>query len=127
MNSRVAYLYKALELTTSTDEKMRNELDSIREKLIEFKLKFNGDSTISSRYEPVPWSVSQRVGRLFGGLIESQSDVPQGFKDSYEIAQSELSSLVKDTKGIDAELNAFEKAIETKGVPWTPGRLPDLK
>lgn len=126
INSRLAHLYKALELTTSADEKMRSELDSIREKLIQFKVKFNGDATISSRAEPVPWSVSQRVGRLFGGIIESQSDVPQGFKDSYEIAKSELSSSLKDFKIIEAELNAFEKDIEAKGAPWTPGRLPDL-
>lgn len=127
MNSRVAYLYKALELTTSADEKMRNELDGIREKLIEFNMKFNGDSTISSRYEPVPWSVSQRIGRLFGGLIESQSDVPKGFKDSYKIALNELSSLVKDLKVIENDLDAFERAIEAKGAPWTPGRLPEMK
>jgi photosystem II stability/assembly factor-like uncharacterized protein len=125
MNNSVAHLYKALELTPTADENLRKDLDNIRDRLISFKTKLNGDSTISSRAEPVPWGVSQRIGSLFGSIIESQSDVPQGFKDSFEIAKSEFSSLIKELKMIDGDLNAFERDIESRGAPWTPGRLPD--
>jgi len=125
INNSVAHLYKALKLTVSVDESLRSDLDSIRERLIQFKVKLHGDSTISSRAESVPWSVSRRVGNLFGSSIESQSDVPQGFKDSYEIAKTEVSILVKDLKIVYADLKTFEKIIEDKGAPWTPGRLPN--
>ena len=125
INNSVSHLYKALEQTPSSDEALRGDLDNIRERLINFNIKLRGDRTISSRAEPVPWSVSQRIGNLFGRIIETQADIPQGFKDSYEIASSELSSLIKELKMIDADLNAFEKDMESRGAPWTPGRLPD--
>lgn len=125
MNNSITYLYKALETTTKADQILRNDLDSIRQRLIDFKVKLNGDSTISTRAEPVPWSVSQRVGSLYGSIIETQYDIPQGFKDSYAIAEEDISNLVKDLKSIYTDLKAFEKAIEAKGAPWTPGRLPN--
>ena len=124
INNSVSHLYKALELTSSADEELRSDLDNIRERLIKFNIKLKGDSTISSRAEPVPWSVSQRIGNLFGRIIKTQADIPQGFKESYVIASSELSSLIKELKMIDGDLNAFERDMETRGAPWTPGRLP---
>ncbi|MFK8011282.1 MAG: hypothetical protein AB8B80_04525 [Marinicellaceae bacterium] len=127
MNNSMSHLYKALELTTSADKNSRMQLDAIRDRMIQFKVKLNGDSTISSRAEPVPWSVSQRVGTLFGSIIKTQYDVPQGFKDSYKIAEQELSDLVKELKSLDADLKSFEQYIESKGAPWTPGRLPTWK
>lgn len=124
INNSVSYLYKALELTPSADDNLRSDLDNIRQRLIGFNVKLNGDRTISSRAEPVAWSVSQRVGNLFGRIIATQTNIPQGFKDSYKVASKELSTLIKELKMIDGDLNAFERDMETRDAPWTPGRLP---
>lgn len=125
MNNRVAYLYKTLQHTPKAGPEDNNRLDMIRNRLIDFGTAFNGDSTISSRQEPVAWTVSTRIGSLYGSLIESQSDVPQGFRDSYDIAKSELSELLDDLKSIEQDLSSFEKEMEKLGAPWTPGRMPE--
>ncbi|MCB1605163.1 MAG: hypothetical protein KDI59_10975, partial [Xanthomonadales bacterium] len=56
--------------------------------------------------------------------IESQSNVPQGFRDSYEIANSEFSELLQELSKINDDVKAFEDEMESLGAPWTPGRMP---
>ena len=124
INNRVEHLYKALELTPQASNQLTEKLESLRLRLVDFDTKMNGDSTIASRQEPVPWSVSTRIGTLFGSIIESQSNVPQGFRDSYEIANSEFSELLQELRKINDDVKAFEDEMESLGAPWTPGRMP---
>ena len=127
MVNRIKHLQKALMLTANADKKDVQALNDIDARLTVLKVKLNGDKTIASRYEPVPWSVSQRVGNLFGGLIESQSDIPEMYRQSYKVALTEFRLVLKDLKKIEADLTAFEIKAEALGAPWTPGRMPDFE
>lgn len=127
ISNRVKYLFKALELTPSAPVSLHSDLESLRQRLLNVKILLQGDSTVSSRSEPTPWSISKRVGSLFGSIIESQSDVPGGFRESFAIAQQEFSGVAKDIKALEADLQSFEKKLDALGAPWTPGRLPELR
>ena len=126
INSRIKHLKKAVDLTPMENESAAQEIRALAARLTALKVKFSGDSTISSRQEAVPWSISQRVGSLYGGLIESQADIPGNYKDSMKIALSSYSSALKELHMIEADLKAFEAEAEENGAPWTPGRLPSL-
>lgn len=127
INNRIKHLKKAMQVTASATENDMQTINSLRDRLIALKVKLNGDSTISSRSEPVPWSISQRVGSIYGSLIESQSDVPQMFKDSYIIAANEFTEALNEFNAIASDLDAFEQRAEELGAPWTPGRTPEWK
>ncbi len=127
ISSRLTYLQKAIQLTPSASEENVQELLAIKARLHALKIKLNGDSTVSSRQEPVAWSLSKRVSSIFGSIIESQSTIAGTFKTSLEIAMTEFSVILKDVKMIEADLLIFENKAEAMGAPWTPGRMPKWK
>jgi len=126
MSNRIKHLIKAVDLVPMENETAAQEIRTLSARLTALKIKFSGDSTISSRQEAVPWSISQRVGSLYGGLIESQADIPGNYKESMKVALSSYSSALKELHMIEADLTAFEQEAEENGAPWTPGRLPSL-
>ena len=127
MDNRIKHLQEAMHLTAAATENDVQNLNNIKARLTTLKVKLHGDAIIASRAEPVPWSISQRVGTIFAGLVESQSDIPELYRQSYAIAKTEFSGVLKDLKMIEADLKSFEDKAEAMGAPWTPGRMPDWK
>ncbi len=126
IGNRIKHLIKAVDLTPMENESAAQEIRALSARLTDLQIKLSGDTTISSRQEAVPWSISQRVGSLYSGLIESQADIPGNYKDSMKIAKSSYTSALKELQMIDADLEAFEDEAEENGAPWTPGRMPNL-
>ena len=126
MENRVKHLKQAIDLTPADLEDAAQEIRYLASRITAVKIKMRGDSTISSRQEAVPWSISQRVGSLYGGLIESQADIPGNYRDSMQIAAGSLSTALKELHMIEADLQAFEDEADANGAPWTPGRMPAL-
>jgi hypothetical protein len=83
-----------------------------------------GDKTVSSRNEPVAWSVLQRASIVYGWLLDSRADVPGMYEESYAVAASEFSAALSDLQAASRDLRALEARLESKGAPWTPGREP---
>ncbi|MCX7554927.1 hypothetical protein OS175_13690 [Marinicella sp. S1101] len=126
MDNRLKHLYKAVDLTTAATEEHAQTARYLAGRVQDLKVKMWGDSTIASRQEAVPWSISQRVGSLYGGLIESQADIPGNYKDSMRIAAGQLSTALKTMHMLETDLRMFEEELGEYGAPWTPGRLPSL-
>lgn len=126
MNNRIKHLIKAVDLTQMENESAAQEIRFLAARLTAVKVKFSGDSTISSRQAAVPWSISQRVGNLYGGLIESQADIPENYKKSMKVALSSYSTALKELHMLEADLKTFEAEAGKNGAPWTPERLPIL-
>jgi len=126
MDSRIKHLIKGLDLTPVANEASAQKIRQIAANLNTLKIKLRGDSTIASRQEPVPWSISQRVGNLYGGLIESQADIPRNYQESMKIAHAALSQALIEMQQLESALLEFEHSAEKNSVPWTPGRMPIL-
>ncbi|MCB1583078.1 MAG: hypothetical protein KDI92_08440 [Xanthomonadales bacterium] len=126
MENRIKHLFKAVDMSVTPNQKAAQEIRDIAGRVRDLKVKLHGDSTITSRQEAAPWSISMRVGSLYGGLLESQANIPGNYRTSMKIAQSELATTLKTMHMIEADLQAFEEEAEENGLPWTPGRLPTL-
>ena len=87
----------------------------------------SGDSSVSSRNEPVPWSITRRAGVVYGLLLNVRSDVPEMYEDSYAIAANEFRDVLSRLKTIETDLDALEIELERLGAPYTPGRVPDWR
>ena len=127
MDNRVKHLLEALRLTPTATEDHEQQLRALQSRYNALRILLQGDRTISSRSEPIPWSVNTRVYSLYNGMIESQSDVTGNYRDSMQIAQQELAQVLQDLNALDSDLKAFEATMEQLGAPWTPGRTPTLK
>jgi hypothetical protein len=97
----------------------------IESRLKDLQVLLTGDSTVASRSEPTPPSITERVGRIVGGQWTSTSPPTQTNLDAYRHAADEFTPLLAQlTALVETDLAALESAMESAGAPWTPGRLP---
>lgn len=99
---------------------------ALNDRLAELSLLLDGDGTIASRHEPVPWSVRGRTFSLYYAISGSQNKVSGNHLSSLEIAEAEYSRVAEQLKALRKDLDAFEAEMESLGAPWTPGRIPTL-
>ena len=91
----------------------------------DLKVRFNGDSTIASRAEPVPLSITGRINFIVGGHWNSQSDVTDNYRDSLAIAEQQFRQALAELQAIASDLAKVEAELQAEGAPWTPGRIPE--
>lgn len=127
MQSRIDHLKAAVVDTPSATEQHAQTVRALEARLADLKVSLSGDSTIFSRNEAVPWSLSTRAANLHYSVLDFQSDVPDFYRDSYAIATGQLEVLLQSLESIEKDLIDFEAEMEALGAPWTPGRIPQWK
>jgi hypothetical protein len=125
IQARIDHLLKAVESTPSASESQAQSLRSLNARMQNLKVRFSGDTTISSRAEKVPMSLTGRIGSIVGGHWESQSAVTGNYQDSLAIADRQFRQALTELKSVAADLVVLEAALEAEGAPWTPGRIPN--
>jgi len=125
IQARIDHLLKAATDTPSSSEAQEQSLRALNTRMHDLKVKLSGDSTISSRSEAVPMSITSRIGNIVGGHWDSQSAVTGNYRDSYAIAAQQFSEALGELKSISADLAEVEASLQADGAPWTPGRIPD--
>ena len=125
LENRIAFLTAGISDTPRASEDDAQAVRAIAARLTDINTALSGDKTISSRAEPVPWSVSQRASIVYQWLLSTRSPVPGLYKESYEIAAREFADVLTDLKAVDRDLDALEARLESLGAPWTPGRMPE--
>jgi photosystem II stability/assembly factor-like uncharacterized protein len=122
---RMDHVKNALAETPQDTEEFGRELRALEARLRQLRQGLDGDVTRSSRYEPVPLSISGRIGFIISGSWGSQSAVPAAYTDSLKVAQAEFAAVLAGMKSLAADLAALEASVEAMKAPWTPGRIPD--
>ncbi len=125
VQGRIDHLLKAIESTPSSSESQVQSLRSLNARMQDLKARFSGDSTVSSRAEKVPMSITGRINTIVGGHWDSQSAVTGNYRDSYAIADQQFRQALVELKSIAADLAEVEAALQAEGAPWTPGRIPN--
>jgi photosystem II stability/assembly factor-like uncharacterized protein len=125
IQARIDHLLKAAQDTPSSSEAQAQALRSLNTRMQVLKVSFSGDSTISSRAEAVPMSISGRINSIVGGHWDSQSAVTGNYRDSYTIADQQFRQALLELKSIAADLSRVEAELQAEGAPWTPGRMPE--
>ncbi len=124
--SQLDNLLAALQQTPAADEAIAQNARALKARLQQLQLLLNGDSTVASRYEPVPLSLTGRIGYIIGGSWDSQAAVPKAYQDSLAIAAADYSTAAQQLRQIAQDLQELVDAAEALGAPWTPGRLPAI-
>ncbi len=122
IDNRIAHIKQAITHTPAAGEQQAQAVRALEGRMADLRMQLNGDATIARRSERVPMSISNRVGDIVFGQWDSQADITQTYRDSYDIAVREFSSVSNDLSSIDDDLADLEQALEELGAPWTPGR-----
>ena len=122
---RIEHMRKALTETPGDTEKPGQQLRSLNTRLQQLRISLDGDVTRSSRYEPVPLSISARIDFIVSGSWDSQSAIPQSYTDSLAVAKAEFEVVLAGLRELAVDLAALEASVEAIKAPWTPGRIPE--
>jgi len=125
IQNRIDHLLKAAVDTPASSEEQAQALRALHARMQDLKVRFNGDSTIASRAEPVPMPLTDRIGFIVSGHWDSQSAVTDNYRNSYRIADEQFRQALVDLKAIAADLAKVESTLQAEGAPWTPGRIPE--
>ncbi|MEM0926397.1 MAG: hypothetical protein AAGJ83_10205, partial [Planctomycetota bacterium] len=95
----------------------------LKHRLEAFDRKLSGDRAKSSRWVMAEPGISQRLQRAFYGTIGGTHGPTKTTLEQYEIAKEQWSEIEDDLYGLlGDEIEAFEKAVDDAGIPWTSGR-----
>ena len=121
LQNRLNHLKVAIAALAVPNEAQRANAQAIEALLDEARVAIFGDSTVASRNEPVPFSITQRVGQIRGWGWSHQSPVTGSDKQALEIAKADFATALASLKDIELRVEALEAELGTKGAPYTPG------
>jgi hypothetical protein len=125
LQNRLAHVQAAMVETPTAGEAERDLVQQLSNRLADINVAINGDATVGGRNEPTPMSIGARAGSLYYNLVFTQSPAGGNYKDSYAVAAQEFAVALQSLRTLATDLEALENALELKGAPWTPGRIPD--
>lgn len=124
---RLAAIKRAVE-ESPADLKLREEAIRLQQRVERILKALRGDQALASRYETLPPSVSDRIGQISSNYRSSTAAPTRTDQDSLRIASEELKAQVAALRTlVDDELRKLERQLDAAGVPYTPGRLPELR
>jgi len=122
---RINHIKQALLETPGAPAKLNDDVRAIEVRLKDLQVQLSGDGTLTSRAEPAPKSIRQRVGRIVSGQWASTSAPTQTNRDAYRYAGEAFTTVLGDLRNlVERDLTQLEQEMEAVLAPWTPGRLP---
>lgn len=124
--NRLKHIRRAIVETPSAEPALLTEAQGLQERLRKLVTRLSGDATLRRQQEPVPTSISQRVGRIVGSQWSVTSPPTQTQSEGYSYAATEFADVLAKLRTLMTEdLIALENKLEQIGAPWTPGRIPE--
>jgi len=121
LRNRVAHLKVAVENLGLPNETQRTTVQQIETLLDQSDVALFGDGSVASRNEPVPFSISQRVGQIRGWGWNHQSPVTGSDKTAFDFAKNDLTSVLAQLRDIELRVETLESELAALGAPYTPG------
>ncbi|MFM8534463.1 MAG: VPS10 domain-containing protein [Acidimicrobiia bacterium] len=123
MRTRTQAIQRAL-VDSPADVKMLDEARRFDTRVLAILRRMRGDETLRGLESGDPSSLQDRVNTAVQGA-RGLSGAPTGTQQrAYAIANEDLAAVVKELRGLEAEIRKFEQQLEASGVPYTPGRWP---
>ncbi len=128
VKTRLGLMRRAVVEAPSADTKLIDDVAALEKRINEILRNLRGDAVIAGRNENTPPGINERVQAAAGSLAFSIQRPTQTQIDQYTIAAQEFEQeLGKLRSLVEGDLAKLEKALETAGAPYTPGRLPEWK
>jgi hypothetical protein len=124
--TRTTAIRRAL-IDSPADLKLIDEAVKLDQRITAIVRRLRGDETLRGLESGSPATISNRVNSAATGA-RGLTGAPTGTQQlNYRIAFDELSEEIAKLKALEADLKKFEQQLDALGVPYTPGRLLDIK
>jgi photosystem II stability/assembly factor-like uncharacterized protein len=124
--TRVTAIRRAL-VDSPTELKLLDEAVKLDARITAVVRKLRGDETLRGLESGAPSTISSRVNSAAAGARGLTGSPTGTQKLNYQIAFDELSEEMTKLKALEAELKKFEQQLDAAGVPYTPGRVPEIR
>ncbi len=125
IGNRVKYLRQAILDTPNASPDQLAELAAIEGELNDLLVALRGDRSRAKRNEPTDPSIVDRVDRVVEGQLSTTQSPTTTNRDGYRWASEAFAKQLAALRALAERLTALEKALESEGAPWTPGRIPE--
>ncbi|MDX2033589.1 MAG: glycosyl hydrolase, partial [Blastocatellia bacterium] len=123
--TKLATAKRALLETPAASEKLLDDVTALDKRLGEILKALSGDRTLAARQENQSPTINARVGTVAAATRMANAKPTQTQISEYAIASQEFDVELKRLRAlIEVDLPKLEKAMESVGAPWTPGRIP---
>jgi len=128
VKDQIAHIKKALLNTPAPTAKLRADVDALETRANDIIRSLRGDRTLSSRNEPAPPSIVDRVNGIVDDQWQSTGAPTQTQVDACNVAGDEFAPVLAKLRTlVEIDLKGIELGMENIGAPWTPGRVPEWK
>ena len=124
VENRLAHLRQAILDTPAASEEDMAKARAFQSELDDIKIALVGDPTKGERNVFTPPSISDRVGRIVGGLWTTTQGPTSTQRETYGWAGEAFTTELGRLQTLVADLETFEAELELAGAPWPPGRVP---
>jgi hypothetical protein len=123
--AKLATAKRALQETPAASEKLMDDVTALDKRLGEILKALSGDRSLAARQENQSPTINARVGTVAAATRMANAKPTQTQIGEYAIASQEFEVELKRLRAlIEVDLPKLEKAMESVGAPWTPGRIP---
>jgi photosystem II stability/assembly factor-like uncharacterized protein len=127
MATRLTHINQAAQDMPAPPKAILEKAYALSQQLSKVRVKLFGDQTKAQReFETLP-SIGNRVSGIEGNTFGVTAQVPQLYRDSYDVAAKEFTQVLDDMKRIHEVMTQVEKELEINHAPYTPGRWPEWK
>jgi photosystem II stability/assembly factor-like uncharacterized protein len=126
MRTRTAASRRAI-LDSTADFKLLDEAAALDKRALVLQRQLRGDETLRGLESGAPATVQSRTQSAASGA-RSPLSPPTGTQQlNLKIATEEAAEMLPKVRQLEAELKKFEQRLDAAGVPYTAGRMPDIK
>jgi photosystem II stability/assembly factor-like uncharacterized protein len=128
VTDRLSDVKRALDATPGLAPKWQDTVRALEKRDRAILRALRGDVTLRQRNENTPPSIAERVETIVDAQRFSLSKPTATQREEYTIASEDFTAeLAKLRQLVEADLKELDRALDTAGAPWTPGRLPEWK
>ncbi|MCP4149129.1 MAG: glycosyl hydrolase [bacterium] len=130
LTEKLAGIKQTLLVTVGSTSPLFPKIKNIESNLNEILFTLGGHDAKASSEEipPAQVPIASRFRSLSWSVGFSNSDPGKTALDNYSILNEELPPLLEKLKKIASDdIKALEKELDDQGIPWTAGRIPQIK
>lgn len=130
LSKRIDFIRQAANNSSTAPFELLEKADKVAKDLSDILFKFNGSQPPASREEIPPADVplNYRLETMIYTQYSSTSNVTKNQQVAYDVLLEEIQPVIDKLKQIsDYDLKLIQDEMERLNIPWTPGRIPELK
>ena len=127
---RIDFIRQTVNNSSTAPFELLDRSNKVAKELSDIIFKFNGSQPPASREEIPPAEVPlvYRLETMINTQYMSTSNVTKNQQVAYDVLYAEIQPVLEKLRQInDFDIKSIQDEMERLNIPWTPGRIPELK